>query len=83
MSFANPPDPIGANASFTALSEPYNILNLSETPNFNSSTDIILNQMHSSIPYNLDSSPLACLSKQTNQNIKIVGYPTPYTAAGF
>lgn len=57
MSFANPPDPIGANASFTSLSEPFNTLNLSETPNFNSSTDIILNQTHSLIPYNLDSSP--------------------------
>lgn len=36
MSFANTPNPIGVNASFTALSEPYN----------NSSSDIILNQMH-------------------------------------
>lgn len=60
MSFITPPDPIGANSSFTSISEVYtNTINLYETPNYNSSVDIILNNTHTTTPYNLESQPNA------------------------
>lgn len=58
MSFITPPDPIGSNISFTALSNVEPVLNLYELPEpSKSSIDITLTNSNSIIPYDLPNTP--------------------------
>lgn len=58
MSFISPPDPIGSNISFTALSNGEPVLNLYELPEpSKSSIDITLTNSNSIIPYDLPNTP--------------------------
>jgi len=58
MSFISPPEPIGSNISFTALSIGEPVFNLYELPEpSKTSVDITLTNSNSTIPYNLPNTP--------------------------